>query len=46
LSPVFTPEDKPEVLKIYGPVHARLVHQAFELITSTNEAEKKSENLH
>lgn len=46
LTPVFTPEDKPEVLKIYGPVHARLVHQAFELITSTNEAEKKSVNLH
>ncbi len=46
LTPVFTPEDKAEVLKIYGPVHARLVNQAFQLITSTNEAEKKSVNLH
>ncbi|HGN0870436.1 tail assembly chaperone [Providencia alcalifaciens] len=46
LAPVFVPEDKDEVLKIYGPVHARLVNQAFQLITSTNEAEKKSVNLH
>ncbi|EPE9075665.1 phage tail assembly chaperone, partial [Providencia stuartii] len=46
LTPVFTPEDKGEVLKIYGPVHARLVNQAFQLITSTNEAEKKSVSLH
>lgn len=46
LTPVFAPEDKAEVLEIYGPVHARLVNQAFQLITGTNEAEKKSVNLH
>ncbi|KLN97342.1 phage tail assembly chaperone [Moellerella wisconsensis] len=44
--PIFSPEDKATVLAIYGPVHARLVHQAFELIMGANDAEKKSVNLH
>ncbi|WP_408646934.1 phage tail assembly chaperone [Xenorhabdus lircayensis] len=40
--PVFTPDDTEEVMSIYAPVHSRLLHQALSLITSPDEAEKKS----
>ncbi|MDX7986699.1 phage tail protein [Xenorhabdus sp. 12] len=38
----FTPDDTEEVMSIYGPVHARLLHQALSLVTDSDEAEKKS----
>ncbi|PHM22295.1 phage tail assembly chaperone [Xenorhabdus ehlersii] len=41
--PVFTPEDTDEVMKIYAPAHARLLHQALSLVTDRDEAEKKSD---
>ncbi|PHM45876.1 phage tail protein [Xenorhabdus mauleonii] len=40
--PVFTPDDMDKVMNIYGPVHARLLHQALSLVTDRDEAEKKS----
>ncbi|CCW31111.1 Tail assembly chaperone [Xenorhabdus nematophila F1] len=39
---VFTPDDIEEVMNIYGPVHFRLLHQALSLVTTGDEAEKKS----
>ncbi|AOM42628.1 phage tail assembly chaperone [Xenorhabdus hominickii] len=41
--PVFTPGDMDEVVKIYAPVHSRLLHQALSLVTDSDEAEKKSD---
>ena len=32
LQRVFTPDDREQVLAVYGPVHARLLRQALELI--------------
>ncbi|PHM68588.1 phage tail assembly chaperone [Xenorhabdus kozodoii] len=40
--PVFTPDDMEAVMKIYAPVHSRLLHQALSLVTDSDEAEKKS----
>ena len=40
-SPVFTEKDIPELLKSYGPVHARLLSEAFALTISVLDAEKK-----
>ncbi|MBD2786206.1 phage tail protein, partial [Xenorhabdus sp. DI] len=40
--PVFTPDDTEAVIEIYAPVHSRLLHQALSLITTPDEAEKKS----
>ncbi|WP_265694447.1 phage tail assembly chaperone [Providencia rustigianii] len=40
-SHVFTEEDLPALLKTYGPVHARLLSEAFALTISVLEAEKK-----
>ncbi|EFH4336372.1 TPA: phage tail assembly chaperone [Escherichia coli] len=39
--PVFTPEDAEEVQDVYGPVHSRLLKQALDLITSSDDAKKK-----
>ncbi|SEK37531.1 Phage tail assembly chaperone [Kosakonia sacchari] len=38
---VFSDEDRDTVAEIYGSVHARLLRQALELVTSQEEAEKK-----
>ncbi|MTC35161.1 phage tail protein [Providencia alcalifaciens] len=40
-SHVFTEDDLPALLKTYGPVHARLLSEAFGLTISVLEAEKK-----
>lgn len=40
-TPVFTEEDIPALLETYGPVHARLLSEAFALTISVLEAEKK-----
>lgn len=39
--PVFTDEDREEIGKFYGPVHARLLKQALDLSTSQADAVKK-----
>ncbi|MDX7992964.1 phage tail protein [Xenorhabdus sp. psl] len=39
--PVFTADDADTVAGIYGPVHARLLHQALDLMASQADAEKK-----
>ncbi len=39
--PVFTEDDAELVQGIYGPVHARLLHQALNLGATQEEAEKK-----
>lgn len=39
--PVFSPEDQPEVLKFYGPVHARLVAAALDLLTPQQDIQAK-----
>ncbi|CBJ79812.1 Tail assembly chaperone [Xenorhabdus bovienii str. Jollieti] len=41
--PVFTPDDMEAVMDIYAPVHSRLLHQALSLVTTGDEAEKKSD---
>ncbi|MGJ0580257.1 phage tail assembly chaperone [Xenorhabdus bovienii] len=38
---VFSADDDDTVAGIYGPVHARLLHQALDLMTSQADAEKK-----
>lgn len=38
---VFTADDREQVLAVYGPVHARLLRQALELITDAESARKK-----
>lgn len=40
-SPVFTDKDKQALMETYGPVHARLLAEAFSLTISATEAEKK-----
>lgn len=40
-APVFSPEDAEEVQSVYGPVHSRLLKQALDLITSSDDAKKK-----
>ncbi|MDE9553764.1 phage tail assembly chaperone, partial [Xenorhabdus bovienii] len=42
--PVFSLDDADTVAGIYGPVHARLLHQALDLMTSQADAEKKSKS--
>ncbi|CDH08110.1 Tail assembly chaperone [Xenorhabdus bovienii str. oregonense] len=42
--PVFSADDADTVAGIYGPVHARLLHQALDLMTSQADAEKKSKS--
>ncbi|MCZ0558458.1 phage tail assembly chaperone [Escherichia coli] len=37
----FTPDDREQVLAVYGPVHARLLRQALELIADAESARKK-----
>ncbi|EJA4078572.1 phage tail protein, partial [Escherichia coli] len=41
LQRVFTPDDREQVLAVYGPVHARLLRQALELIADAESARKK-----
>ena len=38
---VFSDDDTEEVMAVYGPVHARLLKQALDLMTTPDEAEKK-----
>ena len=38
---VFGDDDTEEVMAVYGPVHARLLKQALDLMTTPDEAEKK-----
>ena len=38
---VFSDDDTDTVMEIYGPVHARLLKQALDLMTTPDEAEKK-----
>lgn len=42
LQRVFTPDDREQVLAVYGPVHARLLRQALELIADAESARKSS----
>lgn len=39
--PVFGDDDTDAVMAVYGPVHARLLKQALDLMTTPDEAEKK-----
>ncbi|EPA4106520.1 phage tail assembly chaperone, partial [Escherichia coli] len=41
LQRVFTPDDREQVLAVYGPVHARLLRQALDLIADAESARKK-----
>ncbi|TBN95991.1 phage tail protein [Salmonella enterica subsp. salamae serovar 13,22:z:-] len=41
LKPVFSAEDREQVLAVYGPVHARLLRQSLDLITDAGEVKKK-----
>ena len=41
LQRVFAPDDREQVLAVYGPVHARLLRQALELIADAESARKK-----
>lgn len=38
---VFSDDDTEMVMAVYGPVHARLLKQALDLMTTPDEAEKK-----
>ncbi|WP_368897101.1 phage tail assembly chaperone [Morganella morganii] len=38
---VFSDDDTEEVMAVYGPVHARLLKQALDLMATPDEAEKK-----
>ncbi|HCR3553474.1 TPA: phage tail protein [Morganella morganii] len=38
---VFSDDDTETVMAVYGPVHARLLKQALDLMTTPDEAEKK-----
>ncbi|WP_249823098.1 phage tail assembly chaperone [Escherichia coli] len=42
LQRVFTPDDREQVLAVYGPVHARLLRQALELIADAESARKST----
>lgn len=39
--PVFTPEDEQNVPEFYGPVHARILKQALDLISSDEDVQEK-----
>lgn len=41
LKQVFTADDREQVLTVYGPVHARLLRQALDLIAGAEVARKK-----
>lgn len=40
-NPVFSLEDVASIEMIYGPIHSRLLKQALDLITGTNDIKKK-----
>ena len=40
-NPVFSLEDAESVEMIYGPIHSRLLKQALDLITATDDVKKK-----
>ncbi|EEW8464770.1 phage tail assembly chaperone [Escherichia coli] len=41
LQPVFSADDREQVIAVYGPVHARLLRQSLELISDAGEVKKK-----
>ncbi|HDY0703724.1 TPA: phage tail assembly chaperone [Escherichia coli] len=41
LQPVFSVDDREQVIAVYGPVHARLLLQSLELISDAGEVKKK-----
>ncbi|MCQ1605425.1 phage tail assembly chaperone [Escherichia coli] len=41
LQPVFSEDDREQVIAVYGPVHARLLRQSLELINDAGEVKKK-----
>ena len=41
--PVFGPEDLEQVRAIYGPIHARLLKQGLDLISTADDAREKSQ---
>ena len=41
LQPVFSVDDREQVIAVYGPVHARLLRQSLELISDAGEVKKK-----
>ncbi|MEF4313086.1 putative holin [Escherichia coli] len=41
LQPVFSEDDREQVIAVYGPVHARLLRQSLELISDAGEVKKK-----
>ncbi|MBY7353807.1 phage tail assembly chaperone [Escherichia ruysiae] len=41
MQPVFSADDREQVLAVYGPVHARLLRQSLELITDAEVIKKK-----
>lgn len=40
LQPVFSEDDREQVIAVYGPVHARLLRQSLELICDAGEVKK------
>lgn len=42
LQPVFSEDDREQVIAVYGPVHARLLRQSLELISDAGEVKKSS----
>lgn len=40
LQPVFSEDDREQVIAVYGPVHARLLRQSLELISDAGEVKK------
>ncbi|POP44926.1 phage tail protein [Superficieibacter electus] len=40
--PIFGPEDVEQVRAIYGPIHARLLKQGLDLISTADDAREKS----
>ncbi|EES1815395.1 phage tail protein [Escherichia coli] len=41
LQPVFSEDDREQVIAVYGPVHGRLLRQSLELISDAGEVKKK-----
>ncbi|EPE0659228.1 phage tail assembly chaperone [Escherichia coli] len=41
MQPVFSADDREQVIAVYGPVHARLLRQSLELISDAGEVKKK-----
>ncbi|WP_213082574.1 phage tail assembly chaperone, partial [Escherichia coli] len=39
--PVFSEDDREQVIAVYGPVHARLLRQSLELISDAGWVKKK-----